>query len=52
MRKKNVIDYEKNKQVSQEMEKILRSKMQEILGSDISDDYYEFIKLITSVTHD
>lgn len=51
MRRKNPINYEKNPELTNELEKYLKSRVIEIFSNEINEDYFDYLKLITSTEY-
>lgn len=51
MRRKNPINYEKNPDLTNELEKYLKSRVIEIFSNEINEDYFDYLKLITSTEY-
>lgn len=48
MRIKNIIDYDYDQEITKDMERLLKQKLVEIFQNDFNEDYFEYLKLVTS----
>lgn len=51
MRRTNEIDYGKDAQITRELEKALKAKMEELFSENSSKDHFDYIKLLTSIEY-
>ena len=51
MRRKNIIDYELNPQLTKDLQRYLKEQVLEIFGKQINEDYYDYLEIITSKEH-
>jgi hypothetical protein len=46
------IDYEKNQEITKELEIFIMNKLKDLLGANDLQDYMDFFKLVTSTKYD
>lgn len=51
MRRKSVIDYDLNSDLTKELKAFLRQRVNDIFGKHISDDYFDYLGMITEKSH-